>query len=349
MAHLLVGVRALVDQRHILLDLARHDLEVRETAILVGNRLEYQRAGRAVRRAVDLNQLALFILADLNRLFVRGRHVIRDALEQRIRTDARGRRAAEYRRDDQILHALTDAGDQLFVRELLARKIALHQLFGQLGHVFTQRRAVLVDTVLHVVRNRDFHALVAIHAVSLADDAVDNADGVAVAFKDRHDNRGDRHAELLLQLMQRGIVIRVFLVNLGDVEHTGHRARLAALPRLFRADARAGLAGGDNQRGLRHAQCAIYFAFKIKKARGVQQVDLAAVPLDRRNRRRNRKFALDFLGIEITNSIAVRDLTDTVGHTGDIEHAFDERGLAVAAVSHQTYVTNLVNRVIGHI
>ena len=207
---------------------------------------------------------------------------------------------------------------------------------------------MLVDAVLHVVRDRDLDALVALHAVGLADDAVDNAGCIAVALENRDNNRSHRYAELLLQLVQRGVVIRILLVDLGDIEHTRHGAGFAALPCFFRADTRAGLAGRNNQRGFSHAQRAIDFAFKIEEARGVEQVDLAAVKLDRRDSRRDRKFAFDFLRVKVADCIAVRDLADTVGHSGDIEQAFDERGLAVAAVPHQTYVTDLVNRVIGH-
>ena len=170
-------------------------------------------------------------------------------------------------------------------REFLARKIALHQLLGQLGHIFAQRRAVLVDTVLHIVRNRDLDALAALHAVRFADDAVDHAGRIAVALEDRHHDRADRNAELLLQLMQRGIVIRVLLVDLGDIEHARHGTRLAALPSLFRPHARTGLASGDDQSGFGYAQRAVYFAFKIKETRGIKQIDLAAVPFNRRHSR----------------------------------------------------------------
>ena len=144
--------------------------------------------------------------------------------------------------------------------------------------------------------------------------------------------------------MQRVIVIRVFLVDLGDVEHTRHCVLLTVSPSLFGADARTGLAGCDDQRGLRNAQCALHFTFKIKETRGIEQIDLAAVPLYRRYSRGNGKLALDLFGIKVTN----RDLANAVGYTGDIEQALDQRGLAVAAVTHQTYITDLVNRIIRH-
>ena len=204
---------------------------------------------------------------------------------------------------------------------------------------------MLVDAVLHVVRNRDFDALVAVHAVGLADNAVDDA---AVALEDRDDDRRYRYAKLLLQLVQRGIVIRVFLVNLRNVEHTRHCTLFAALPRLFRADARAGLAGRDDQSRLCNAQRALHFAFKIKEARGIEQVDLAVVPFYGRYRSRNRELAADFFGVEIADRVAVGDFAHAVGRTGDIKQAFDERGLAVAAVTHQTYITDFVYRIIGH-
>ena len=96
----------------------------------------------------------------------------------------------------------------------------------------------------------------------------------------------------------------------------------------------------------RSAQC--YFARKIKETRGIEQIDLAAVPLYRRYSRGNGKLALDLFGIKVTNRVAVRDLANAVGYTGDIEQALDQRGLAVAAVTHQTYITDLVNRIIRH-
>ena len=56
----------------------------------------------------------------------------------------------------------------------------------------------------------------------------------------------------------------------------------------------------------------------------------------------------DFFGIEVAYRVAVGDLAYAVGCTGDIKQALDERGFAVAAVAHETYVTDLVYRIIGH-
>lgn len=183
MGHLLVGIRAAVDQRHILLDRAGEYLEVREPSILVGNRLKDHGHGRAVGRAVDLNKLALLVLADLSGCLVGGRHIVGNALEQRIGADTGRRGATEYGRDHAVTHALTDARDQLFIRELLAGKIALHELLRQLRNVLAQGGAVLVDAVDHILRDRDLDALDAVHAVCLADDTIDDTDRIAVALK----------------------------------------------------------------------------------------------------------------------------------------------------------------------
>ena len=316
MCHLLVGICTAVYQSHILLNRTGEYLEVRESAVLVGNGLEDHSNGRAVGRAVDLDQLALLVLADLNRCFVGRRHVIGNALEQCVGTDTGCSGAAEYRCDNQILDALTDAGDQLFVRELFACEVALHQLFGQLCNVLAQGCAVLIDTVYHVLRNRDLDALGAFHAVCLADNAVDNADGITIALEDGHDDRTNRNAELLLQLMQRSIVIGVFLIDLGDVEHAGHLALFRTRPCLLGADTGAGLTGCNDQRGLGHAQCLIDFVFEIEEARGIEQVDLAVVPYDRCNGGRDGELALDLFGVEITYGISIGYLTDAVGNPG---------------------------------
>ena len=238
MCHFFIGIGAAVHQRHILLDRTGEYLKVRESAVLVCNGLENHRNRRTVGRAVNLNQLALFIFTDFNRCFVWRRHVISNALEQRIRADTGRNRTTEYRRNDQIAHALTDTGNQFFIGKFFASEVALHQFFRQFGHVLAQSRTVLIDAVNHVVRNRDFDTLGAFHLVCLADNAVNNADGIAVALENRDDNRTNRNTELLLQLVQRSIVIGIFLVNFGYVEHTRHSAFFSALPRLFGANAR---------------------------------------------------------------------------------------------------------------
>ncbi len=68
-------------------------------------------------------------------------------------------------RNNQIFDALTDARDQFFVREFLARKIALHQLLGQLGHIFRTAPRGAGRYGPSYRRNGDLDALAALHAV----------------------------------------------------------------------------------------------------------------------------------------------------------------------------------------
>ena len=280
---LLGAAHACVEHRHIRLDRACNDLEVRESAVLIRSGLEYERTRCAVRCTRDFDDIILG-LEYLILALIRGRHVVADALEQCIGADTGCRSAGEYRTDDAVADALTQTCNQLLVGELLAAEVAVHQILGQLRNVFAQRRTVLLHALYHVLRHRDFYALVAFHAVCLADDAVNNTDGLAVALEDRDNDRRQNHTELLLQLVQAGAEVRIFLVNLGNIEHARLARLLEALPCLFGADARTGFARNDDQTGIAHAQCTEHFALKVKVTRGIEQVDLASAELNRCNR-----------------------------------------------------------------
>ena len=207
---------------------------------------------------------------------------------------------------------------------------------------------MLVDAFDHVFRDRDFHALILFHFIRFADDAVDDTDGVAVALENRDGDRGDAYAKLLLELVQRSVIIRVFLINLRDIERAGHIALSGALPGFFGADAGTVLAGSDDQGGIRNPHGGNHLGFKIKEARGIEQVDLALVPFDGGDGGRDRELAADLFGVGIADSVPLRDLADAVGHTGNIEQAFNKRGLAVAAVAHDADITDLVNVISSH-
>ncbi len=76
-----------------------------------------------------------------------------------------------------------------------------------------------------------------------------------------------------------------------------------------RTDFHAGFTGHDNNRGIRCADCFLYFSYKIKKSRRIQQIDLYAFPFERNNGGGNRYLALLLLLAIITDGIAICYLT----------------------------------------
>ena len=344
MANLFRGIHAMIEQRHILLDGTGNNLEVAESAVLIRSGLEHKCTRRAVRVARNLNEIVAF-LANFYFALIRRRHVIADALERCNGADTGCRSAAEYRNDRALKHALTQTSNQFFIRELLACEITLHQILRQLCHALAQSGALLVNLCHHGFRNRNLLAFVALHVVRLADNTVDNADGLAVALENRDNDRNNVCAERLLQLVQRCIIIGIFFVNFRNIKRTRLALVCQTLPRLFRANARSGLARNDNQTGFTHAQCALYFAFKIKEARRIQHIDLAAAVFYRRHCGGNRELSADLLRVIVTNGISVRDLSHAVCRLGHIQHAFDQGSLAFSAVSHYTNVADFIYRI----
>ena len=104
---------------------------------------------------------------------------------------------------------------------------------------------------------------------------------------------------------------------------------------LFAADRDAAFAGNDDDGAARGADALAHAAGKVKQTRRVQQIDLDILPLDRQNGGGHGRLAADLLGIKITDRIAVRDTSETVGLTGKIKGGFSQRRFARAGMTHQ--------------
>ena len=343
MSDLFLLAGAGVRQRHIRGDLARHDTEEGEAAVLVGDGLEDEGAGRSVRFGSQL----VAVGGELRgRVEGRGR-VVDDALQEREGAVAGGRGAAEDGREDAGLDAGLDALEELFLGEGLFGEELLHQLVVGLGDGFGQLGAVFLNGGGGGGGDGDFGELRAVGLVGLVLDNVDDAVDLG-AVHDGEGDGADGGAELLTELSGDAGEVGVLLVELGDIEHTGELAVDAVLPALFGADGDAGLRGGEDQTGFAHAERLHDFAGEIEEAGGVDEVDLVTLVFYGRERRADRELTADFLGIVVADGVAVGDLAQAVGALRQIEEAFGKGGLAVAAVTEQCDVSDLI-RCVPHV
>ena len=164
---------------------------------------------------------------------------------------------------------------------------------------------------------------------------VDDADDLLALVPDGGDDGGDVLAEALAQRVERGVVVGVLLVGLGDVKNAGELILLAIFPRLFRADAHTGLGRADDDGGIGGLNSLRNLTGEIKAAGNVEHVDLAAIIFHRSHGQRNARLAADLLGIVVTNGVAVSNSAEAVGAAGQEEHTLGEGGFAAAAMAKQ--------------
>ena len=150
---------------------------------------------------------------------------------------------------------------------------------------------------------------------------------------------------MLAQAVEDVEEVRMLLVELGDIEHCGKTGFCEVLPALFGADADAALRGQADQTRVGNAQGLHDLTGKVEVAGVIENVDLALVIFHRNDRRRDGILALLLFVVEVGNGRAVRALAQTGDRLGRKEHALAQRGLAVAAVTQQADVANVIGSI----
>ena len=333
-AELIGAARAHVAQRQIGHDLAGQHLDEGVLAELIGNGLEHERAHRAVRVDGELAAVRRGDLADVGR----AGHVIDDRPQHALGADAAAGSAAEHGEHGAVLQTQTKTLDGVLLREHHVLEILLHERLVGAGGRLKERLAQRLDHVGVGGGNGDLLGLVALGLIGNVVHEVDDARSVA----HRRGDRADGAAVLVLQGGEDAGEIAVILVGLGDVEQAGDVLALEVFPAALRADGDAVLRGAEDHAGLSRAHGAHHVARKVEKARAIEDVDLAAAEIDRRDAGRDRDLALDLLGIVVTDGVAVGSFALTVDRAGQVQHALGERGLAAAAMSEQAHVTDVL-------
>ena len=151
-------------------------------------------------------------------------------------------------------------------------------------------------------------------------------------------------AEPVAQLVEGALEAGPLPVELVDEDHPGH-AEPGRLPpdrlglHLHAVDGAHHEHGqvDDPQRGAHVAQ-------EVGVARGVDQVDLVALPLERGHGERQRDPAPLLLGVVVADGGAVLDPPEAVDGAGSVQERLGQRRLAGAAVAHQGHVADLLGR-----
>ena len=176
---------------------------------------------------------------------------------------------------------------------------------------------------------------------------VDDA-GQLVLGSDREVDGDALRAELRAKLVERSEEVRAFAV-----EHVHEDD--ACKPEVFRAVPVArGLhldahdAADRDERALDDVQRGDRVTLEARLAGRVDEVDLAALPLDVRERVRDRHLALLLVLVPVGDRRSLLDDAQPIRRTRLEEHRLDERGLSCAAVTDDGDVADLSGLDCGH-
>ena len=205
------------------------------------------------------------------------------------------------------------------------------------------KRLLIGDDGGFILRHLDLHPLEILHFEGTLIEHVDDAGDFLVLVPDGHYDGGDLLAETLPQRIEGGVVVAVFLVGLGDIDKARHVPLLAVFPDFFKPHGNAVLGGADDDGGVSGPQGLHHLAGKIKGARGVQQVDLAALVLQGGHGGGNRNLPADLLGVIVADGVAVSAGTHALEGTGHEQQALGQGGLAAAAVAQKADVADVLH------
>ena len=314
--------RARVDQLKTRLKRTRQHLDKADATLLrIGQRLKHKRH-RAVIVTRDLERIAV----DERHLAVvrRRREVRGDVVHQRVDALLLNAIACKDRHKDALGDRLRQQALELFLRQrLLAFQVFHHQLVVGLGHQLAQMVMGLFGLGTILLRNLRLNGFSAVAMARLHAHQVDDAVKV-LALAPGKGHGAQTRTKALLQQVHRGRKAGLGTRQTVYEHRTRQTQVLGGIPELNRRRLRAGLGVDNKQSRLADAHRGIGVADKIGIARGIEHVDARALPVDRRNGRRDGKCTLDLFGVIVKRGLGAVVAAQAGGLAGKVEHGLGE-------------------------
>ena len=279
----LAGTR--VDQLKTRLKRTRQHLDKADATLLrIGQGLKHKRH-RTVIVARNLERIAV----DKRHLAVVGRRreVCGDVVHQRVDALLLNAIARKDRHKDALGDRLRQQAFKLLLRQrLLAFQVLHHQLIVGLGHQLAQMVMGLLGLGTILLGNLRLNGFGAVAMARLHAHQVDDAVKV-LALAPGKGHGAQARAKALLQQAHRGRKAGLG-ARQAVYEHRTRQAQvLGGIPELNRRRLRAGLGVDHKQSRLANTHRGKGVADKIGVARGIEHIDARALPVDRRDGRRD--------------------------------------------------------------
>ena len=276
---------ACIDQLKARLKRTRQHLDKADTTLLrIGQRLKHKRH-RAVIVARNLKRIAV----DERHLAIVGRRreVRGDVVHQRVDALLLNAIARKDRHKDALGNRLRQQAFKLLLRQrLLAFQVLHHQLIVGLGHQLAQMVMGLLGLGTILLGNLRLNGFGAVAMARLHAHQVDDAVKV-LALAPGKGHGAQARAKALLQQVHRGRKAGLGARQAVYEHRTRQTQVLGGIPELNRRRLWAGLGVDHKQSRLADAHRGKGVADKIGVARGIEHVDAGALPVDRRDGRRD--------------------------------------------------------------
>ena len=316
----LAGTR--VDQLEARLKRTRQYLDKADAALLrVSQGLKHKRH-RAVIVARDLKRVAV----DERHLAVvsRRREVRGDVVHQRVDALLLNAIARKDRHKDALGDRLRQQALKLLLRQrLLAFQVFHHQLVVGLGHQLAQMVMGLLGLGTILLGNLRLNGFGAVAMARLHAHQVDDAVKI-LALAPGKSHGAQARTKALLQQVHGGRKAGLGARQAVYEHRTRQTQVLGGIPELNRRRLRAGLGVDHKQRRLADAHRGKGVADKIGVARGIEHVDAGALPVNRRDGRRDGKRTLNLFGVIVERGLGAVVAAQAGGLTGKVEHGLGE-------------------------
>jgi hypothetical protein len=249
-----------------------------------------------------------------------------------------------------LCHALLEGGDDLFVRDLLAFEVALHQLVRVLGDLVHQLLSVLLGQVLELFGNLALARVAAVLPLvreRLHVDQVDHAAHVLLR-SDRDLGRDDVDSESRFEGLQGLEEVSPLAVEHVDEDQARETLGGCSLPQPLGMYFDAVHRVHDDDRRIHNPEGRQSVGNEAGIAWGVDQVDLSIVEVDRGNRSVDRHLALLLVGLVIADGRALDDRAEPVDLSRLEQDRLGEAGLAAASMPHEGNVSDPVGSAVAH-
>ena len=316
----LAGTR--VDQLKARLKRARQHLDKADAALLrIGQGLKHKRH-RTVIVARNLERIAV----DERHLAVVGRRweVRRDVVHQRVDALLLNAIARKDRHKDALGNRLRQQALKLLLRQrLLAFQVLHHQFVVSLGHQLAQMVMGFLGLGTILLGNLRLNGFGAVAMARLHAHQVDDAVKV-LALAPGKGHGAQARAKALLQQVHCGRKAGLG-ARQAVYEHRTRQAQvLGGIPELNCRRLRAGLGVDHKQSRLADAHRGKGVADKIGVARGIEHIDARALPVDRRNGRRDGKRTLNLFRVIVERGLGAVVAAQAGGLAGKVEHGLGE-------------------------
>ena len=271
----------------------------------VNDRLPDKCALRSIRLVINVDVLVALGILAADRALCRRREVTDNIVKKDVDTLKIRGGTDHYRAHIALADILLQSSEHLFLGELFAAEVLVHELFAGLSDRLEHGITARCDIIFHVSRLIDLILLLFVNIlVGLLGYDVHIADKLLV-LADRKIQRSDLGSVELcksIDYLDRGSVLHI---HVGDIEHSGKAVLLAQIPCLLRSDFNAALAVNNDDR--RVSSCCSFFSLadEIEISGSVQHVDLHILADHGNDRGADRELSVLFFFIKVTDRIAV--------------------------------------------